>query len=75
MQKSLDSTLQATTIGFTAVLMWATLALFTTLSGPVPPFQLTAMAFTIAFLLGLAVWFRLGGHCSFTSPCPGEHGC
>lgn len=34
--------------------MWATLALLTTLAGAVPPFQLVAMAFAIAFLLGLA---------------------
>ena len=33
---------------------WATLALFTKLAGPVPPFQLVAMAFGIAFLVGLA---------------------
>lgn len=46
---------KATAIGATAVLMWATLALFTTLTGPVPPFQLVAMAFALAFLIGL-VW-------------------
>ncbi|MGF1516644.1 MAG: EamA family transporter, partial [Nodosilinea sp.] len=34
--------------------MWATLALLTDLSGTVPPFQLTAMAFTIAFCIGVA---------------------
>jgi hypothetical protein len=33
-----------TLIGATAILIWATLALLTKLSGPVPPFQLTAMA-------------------------------
>ena len=43
----------ATLVGFTAVLMWATLALLTTLSGAVPPFQLVGMAFAIAFLIGL----------------------
>jgi drug/metabolite transporter (DMT)-like permease len=51
----------ATGIGFTAILMWSTLALFTKLSGPVPPFQLTAMAFTIAFGIGLVLWGRQGG--------------
>ena len=50
-----------TLIGFSAVLMWATLALLTDLSGTVPPFQLTAMAFTIAFFIGLSTWVRAGG--------------
>lgn len=41
--------------------MWAALALLTRLSGPVPPFQLTAMSFTVAFLIGIAAWIRDGG--------------
>lgn len=45
---------RATLIGFTAVLMWALLALLTTLSGAVPPFQLLAMTFAIATLIGMA---------------------
>lgn len=53
---------QPTMIGFSAVLMWATLALLTDLSGTVPPFQLTAMAFTIAFFIGLAAWVQAGGN-------------
>jgi drug/metabolite transporter (DMT)-like permease len=53
--------MRATAIGFTAILMWATLALLTELSGTVPPFQLTAMCFTIAFGIGLALWFKQGG--------------
>ncbi len=40
--------------------MWATLALLTTLTGDVPPFQLVAMAFSVAFLLSLIKW-RLAG--------------
>lgn len=56
MQPSLKSTL----IGSTAILMWSTLALFTALSGPVPPFQLIAMSFPIGFLIGLVLWFRRG---------------
>ncbi len=48
-------------MGGTAVLLWATLALFTTLSGSIPPFQLTAMAFAIAFGIGLVIWLRQGG--------------
>lgn len=52
---------KATWIGFTAILMWATLALMTELSGTIPPFQLTAMSFAIAFLIGLILWQRQGG--------------
>jgi len=53
--------LKATFIGATAVLMWATLALFTELSGTIPPFQLTAMSFSIAFFIGLLLWLQKGG--------------
>ena len=48
--------LRATLIGASAVLMWATLALFTTLTGRIPPFQLAAMAFAVAFALALVFW-------------------
>ncbi|EPC00198.1 membrane protein [Litchfieldella anticariensis FP35 = DSM 16096] len=49
-----DSTLltpptRATAIGATTVLNWALLASLTQLSGPMPPFLLTALAFAIAF--------------------------
>ena len=50
----------ATLIGFTAVLMWATLALFTAWSGAVPPFQLVAMCFTVATVLAACVWAARG---------------
>ncbi len=43
----------ATLIGFTAVIMWALLAVLTEASGRVPPFQLTAMAFAVGGILGL----------------------
>ena len=43
----------ATLIGFVAVLLWALLALFTAGSGNVPPFQLTAVCFSIATLIGI----------------------
>lgn len=46
----------ATLIGFTAVLMWAFLALFTSASGRVPPFQLAAMSFFIGGLMGAGTW-------------------
>jgi drug/metabolite transporter (DMT)-like permease len=54
--------IKPTLIGFTAILMWATLALLTTLSGAIPPFQLTAMSFTIAFFIGILFWWHKGGN-------------
>lgn len=46
---------KATGIGFTAVLMWALLALFTIGSAPVPPFLLNALCFGIGGVIGL-IW-------------------
>jgi len=51
---------RATLIGGSAVLMWSFLALLTTMAGPVPPFQLVAMAFTVAFTLALVKWLIRG---------------
>lgn len=48
--------LRATLIGGVAVLLWATLALLTTATGPVPPFQLVALTFAVAFLLAVGKW-------------------
>lgn len=48
--------LRATAIGFTAVLMWSLLALFTAASGKVPPFQLAAICFLIGGSIGLVRW-------------------
>ena len=45
--------MQATLIGFSAILMWSLLALLTASSGEVPPFQLAAMCFSIAAAIGL----------------------
>lgn len=47
---------RATLVGFTAVLMWSLLALFTAASGRVPPFQLAAMCFLIGGLIGVTRW-------------------
>lgn len=45
--------IKATLIGFTAVAMWALLALMTSASGTMPPFQLSAMTFSVGTLVGL----------------------
>ena len=49
---------QATGIGAIAILLWALLALFTTLAGDIPPFQLTAMAFGVSSVIALARWVQ-----------------
>lgn len=51
---------RATLIGFTAVLQWALLALFTIGSDPVPPLLLNAMCFAIGGALGL-IWTLSNG--------------
>ena len=45
---------RATLIGFSAVAMWALLALLTDASGDVPPFLLSAITFAIGTCVGLA---------------------
>lgn len=51
--------MKATLIGSGAVALWATLALFTVMAEPVPPFQLTAICFAIGGLIGV-VWTLAG---------------
>jgi len=46
--------------GIAAIVLWSTLALFTVLTNKIPPFQLTAMAFSVAFLIGLGLWIKEG---------------
>ena len=49
---------QATLIGFSAIALWALLALFTVGSAPVPPLQLNAICFAIGGGLGL-IWVAM----------------
>lgn len=51
---------RATAIGFTAVLLWSLLALFTVGSAPTPPLLLNAITFSIGGTLGL-IWIAAGG--------------
>jgi len=46
--------------GVVAIILWYTLALFTVLTSKIPPFQLTAMAFSVAFFIGLGLWIKEG---------------
>ncbi len=58
----------ATLAGFGAVVLWASLALFTTLSGDVPPLQLLSMCFAIGGGLGLLAGVRRGGWRAWRQP-------
>lgn len=46
--------------GIIAILLWATLALFTVFTNRIPPFELTFIAFSIAFTLGFFLWIKEG---------------
>jgi len=59
----------ATLIGFSAILLWSLLSLLTVASGTVPPFQLAAMTFAIAGMMGAATWiFRPGAAAALRQP-------
>ncbi|SDY46519.1 EamA domain-containing membrane protein RarD [Jannaschia faecimaris] len=60
----------ATLAGFGAVLLWATLALFTTLSGDVPPLQLLALCFALGGGMGLLAGWRRRGWRAWRQPWP-----
>jgi drug/metabolite transporter (DMT)-like permease len=51
----------ATLVGFSAILLWSLLALFTALSGKIPPFQLAAMTFALGGALGALSWLARPG--------------
>lgn len=42
--------------GVFAILLWSTLGSLGVLANNIPPFQLTSMAFFVAFLIGLVLW-------------------
>lgn len=59
----------ATLIGFAAILLWATLALFTAMSGSVPPLQLNAMSFAVGGVAGsILLLFRPGAARALRQP-------
>jgi drug/metabolite transporter (DMT)-like permease len=60
MTDAFTSSLRATLIGFSAILMWSLLAVLTVASGRVPPFQLAAMTFAVGGAIG-AVWVARAG--------------
>jgi drug/metabolite transporter (DMT)-like permease len=50
------STTRATAIGSVAIMNWACLALLTTGTGAIPPFETMALSFAVAFLLCVGKW-------------------
>ncbi|MEL6965817.1 MAG: EamA family transporter [Pseudomonadota bacterium] len=55
-----NTTRRATGLGFIAIALWSLLALFTAMSGAVPPFQLAALCFLIGGSIGLLDTARRG---------------
>ncbi|WP_417844129.1 DMT family transporter [Thalassospira sp.] len=60
----LDPKTKATLIGTIAVLLWALLALFTTVVKSIPPFQLVSLCFSVATVFS-AVWISRRGPGAF----------
>lgn len=57
----MSDTLKATLIGSLSIWLWGALALLTRLTeGRIPPFQMLAMTFGLAFLLMCLKWWRQG---------------
>jgi drug/metabolite transporter (DMT)-like permease len=52
----MSPTVLATATGGVAVLLWATLALFSTLTARLPPLEVVGICFAIAFLIAVVVW-------------------
>lgn len=51
---------RSTLIGGIAIVLWASLALFTTLTPSIPALQLNAMSFSVAGLAALGLWLARG---------------
>jgi drug/metabolite transporter (DMT)-like permease len=58
--KGIPSQQKANLSGLGAILLWGMLALLTSFSGDVPPLQVTAMTFAIAFLASCVAFVRAG---------------
>jgi drug/metabolite transporter (DMT)-like permease len=52
------STLAATLVGFSAIILWSLLAALTAAAGPIPAFQMNAMCFGIGALAAALLWVR-----------------
>ncbi len=46
--------------GIFAILLWSTLASLGVLTSNIPPFELTSMAFSVAFIIGYILWAKEG---------------
>jgi drug/metabolite transporter (DMT)-like permease len=66
------SSSRATAVGFAAILLWSGLALLTALTAGIPPFELLALSFGVAFAASLAVIGRkgAGGFRAWRQPWP-----
>ncbi|MBL8699001.1 MAG: EamA family transporter [Alphaproteobacteria bacterium] len=60
MNGTTTATSRATAIGCIALALWSTLGLLTTIATGIPPFQLVATTFALAFALALGKWLLRG---------------
>src|SRR5579859_2291233 len=69
---SINASSRATGVGFLAILLWSGLALLTALTAGIPPFELLALSFGVAFAASLAVLGRRGpsGFRAWRQPWP-----
>ncbi len=56
----MNTTRKGTVIGLVAIILWGMLALLTSYCVSIPAFQLTAMTFFVAFLIGVVYFIRTG---------------
>ena len=52
----MDAVVKGTLIGAVALFMFSTLGILTVWSGPIPPFQMVAVSFLVAYLCALTKW-------------------
>jgi len=69
---SINASSRATGVGFLAILLWSGLALLTALTAGIPPFELLALSFGVAFAASLVVLGRRGaaGFRAWRQPWP-----
>lgn len=70
--KPRPSRLFSTAIGFTAIILWSCLALLTTLTAGIPPFQLLSLSFAVAFIASVLILAlrNVGGLSDWRQPWP-----
>jgi drug/metabolite transporter (DMT)-like permease len=70
--KQMDGRAAATLVGIVAILLWSSLALLTAMARGIPPFELLALSFLVAFLasMSLLAWRGAAGFGLLRQPWP-----